>query len=92
MKRTLSRIFTTDHRALGIYYLYLALAAVTVGTILSLMMRVHRVWPDVVIPFVGVVKPEDYLAMVTMHGTLMVFLCSPPRRSRALRIWCCRHR
>ena len=73
MKRVLSRIFTTDHRALGVYYLYLAFAAVTVGTILSLMMRVHRVWPDIIIPFVGVVKPEDYLAMVTMHGTLMVF-------------------
>ncbi|HEV2465175.1 MAG TPA: cbb3-type cytochrome c oxidase subunit I [Acidobacteriaceae bacterium] len=73
MKRVLSRIFTADHRTLGVYYLYLALAAVTVGTILSLMMRVHRVWPNIIIPFVGVVKPEDYLAMVTMHGTLMVF-------------------
>lgn len=73
MKRVFSRIFTADHRTLGVYYLYLALAAVTVGTILSLMMRVHRVWPNIIIPFVGVVKPEDYLAMVTMHGTLMVF-------------------
>lgn len=73
MKRVLSRIFTADHRTLGVYYLYLALAAVTVGTILSLMMRVHRVWPNIIIPFVGVVRPEDYLAMVTMHGTLMVF-------------------
>ncbi|MFZ0661647.1 MAG: cbb3-type cytochrome c oxidase subunit I [Acidobacteriaceae bacterium] len=73
MKRALSHVFTTDHRALGILYLYLALAAVIVGTILSLMMRVHRVWPNAVIPFVGLMKPEDYLAMVTMHGTLMVF-------------------
>lgn len=71
--RKLSRIFTTDHRRIGILYLYLALAAVFVGTILSLMMRVHRVWPNIMIPFVGLVKPEDYLAMVTMHGTLMVF-------------------
>jgi cytochrome c oxidase subunit 1 len=71
--RALSRIFTTDHRALGILYLYLALAAVIVGTILSLMMRAHRIWPNASIPFVGLVKPEDYLAMVTIHGTLMVF-------------------
>ncbi len=73
MKKMLSRIFTTDHRALGILYLYLALAAVAVGTVLSLLMRFHRVWPDAVIPFFGVMKPEDYLALVTMHGTLMVF-------------------
>jgi cytochrome c oxidase subunit 1 len=67
------RIFTTHHRALGILYLYLALAAVMVGTVLSLLMRVHRVWPDAAIPFFGLMKPEDYLALVTMHGTLMVF-------------------
>jgi cytochrome c oxidase subunit I len=73
MKRFFVRVFTTDHRALGILYLYLALAAVTVGTVLSLLMRVHRVWPDLAIPFFGVMKPEDYLALVTMHGTLMIF-------------------
>jgi cytochrome c oxidase subunit 1 len=54
-------------------YLYLALAAVGVGTALSLLMRFHRVWPNAVLPFFGVMKPEDYLALVTMHGTLMVF-------------------
>jgi cytochrome c oxidase subunit 1 len=67
------RIFTTDHRALGILYLWLALAAVVVGTLLSLLMRIHRVWPDAAIPFFGLMKPEDYLALVTMHGTLMIF-------------------
>jgi cytochrome c oxidase subunit 1 len=67
------RIFTTDHRRIGVLYLWLALAAVAVGTILSLLMRIHRVWPDIAIPFFGVIRPEDYLALVTMHGTLMVF-------------------
>jgi cytochrome c oxidase subunit I len=67
------KIFTMDHRVLGILYLYLALAAVAVGTLLSLLMRFHRIWPDVAIPFFGVMKPEDYLALVTMHGTLMIF-------------------
>jgi len=66
-------IFTTSHRAIAVQYLVLALTAVTVGTLLSLLMRIHRVWPDLVLPFYGVMKPEDYLALVTMHGTLMVF-------------------
>jgi len=73
VKRIFARIFTTNHRTLGIFYLYLALAAVAVGTMLSLLMRFHRVWPDAVIPFFGIMKPEDYLALVTMHGTLMIF-------------------
>ncbi|HUY81114.1 MAG TPA: cbb3-type cytochrome c oxidase subunit I [Acidobacteriaceae bacterium] len=73
MRRALGKVFTTDHRRLGVMYLLLALAAVAVGTTLSLLMRFHRVWPNAVIPGFGVMKPEDYLALVTMHGTLMVF-------------------
>ncbi|HTV82748.1 MAG TPA: cbb3-type cytochrome c oxidase subunit I [Acidobacteriaceae bacterium] len=67
------RIFTSDHRALAVLYLLLGLAAVTIGTLLSLVIRVHRVWPAVAFPFYGMLRPEDYLAVVTMHGTLMVF-------------------
>jgi cytochrome c oxidase subunit I len=67
------RLFTTHHRALGILYLLLALASVAIGTLLSLVMRIHRVWPDTALPFLGVLKPEGYLALVTMHGTLMIF-------------------
>lgn len=69
----MSKIFTSGHRRLGVLYLYLSLAAVAVGTVLSLLMRIHRVWPDTPLPFYGLLKPEDYLALVTMHGTLMVF-------------------
>ena len=67
------RLLTTDHRSLAILYLLLALAAVILGTLLSLAMRIHRVWPAVAFPFYGVPSPEQYLALVTMHGTLMVF-------------------
>lgn len=66
-------IFSTDHRIIGIQYLLLALAAVAIGTLLSLLMRIHLIWPDAVLPFWGVMKPEEYLALVTMHGTMMVF-------------------
>ena len=30
-------------------------------------------WPDAVWPSFGAIKPEDYLALVTLHGTLMLF-------------------
>ena len=68
-------VFTTNHRAIGVQYLLLALAAVTVGTLLSLLMRVHLVWPGWSPAFLrhGPILPEDYLALVTIHGTLMVF-------------------
>lgn len=65
--------FTTDHHAIGRLYLYLALLSVALGTALSLLMRLHLTWPDRVLPFHGAVLPEDYLALVTVHGTLMLF-------------------
>jgi cytochrome c oxidase subunit 1 len=68
-----SHVFTTDHKAIGRGYFFLSLAAVLVGAWLSLLMRIHLVWPKATLPFLGEIKPEDYLAYLTMHGTLMVF-------------------
>jgi cytochrome c oxidase subunit 1 len=69
----MKRIFTTEPLALARLYFFLALVAVVTGTLLSLLMRIHRTWPDLALPLHGAIKPEDYLALVTMHGTLMVF-------------------
>ena len=66
-------VLTTDHQAIGRLYLYLALLSVGIGTVLSLLMRLHLTWPDRVLPFHGPILPEDYLALVTIHGTLMLF-------------------
>ncbi len=69
----LRRVFATDHRTLGLRYLGLSAVAVVGGTLMSLAMRVHVVWPDLPVPGWGLVKPEDYLKLVTLHGTLMLF-------------------
>ncbi len=63
----------TDHRTIGLRYLGLAILAVVCGTLLSLAMRVHLVWPDLLVPGFGPIMPEDYLKLVTLHGTLMLF-------------------
>lgn len=36
-------------------------------------MRWHLAWSDARLPGWGLIKPEDYLALVTLHGTLMIF-------------------
>ena len=66
-------IFSLDHKVIGIQYFFLALTAVFVGMLLSLLMRIHMVWPTAALPIVGEIKPEQYLALLTMHGTIMVF-------------------
>ena len=55
-------IFSLDHKVIGIQYFFLALTAVFVGMLLSLLMRIHMVWPTAVLPLVGEIKPEAYLA------------------------------
>jgi cytochrome c oxidase subunit 1 len=69
-------IFSLDHKVIGIQYYFLALFSVFVGMALSLLMRFHLVWPAAKVPFIagGIMKPEQYLALVTMHGTIMVFM------------------
>jgi cytochrome c oxidase subunit I len=66
-------VFSRDHKVIGLQYFFLALSAVLLGTALSALMRIHLVAPQLKLPLFGQTKPEDYLALVTMHGTLMVF-------------------
>ncbi len=66
-------VFSLDHKIIGLQYYFLALTAVFVGMFLSLLMRIHLIWPNVSLPLVGEIKPETYLSLLTMHGTIMVF-------------------
>jgi cytochrome c oxidase subunit 1 len=63
----------THHRTVGLGYLALSVIAVVIGTLLSWVMRLHLTWPDWRLPLHGAILPEEYLALVTMHGTLMLF-------------------
>jgi cytochrome c oxidase subunit 1 len=66
-------VFSLDHKVIGLQYYFLALAAVFVGMFLSLLMRIHLIWPGAVLPFFGEIQPATYLSLLTMHGTIMVF-------------------
>ncbi|HKY28700.1 MAG TPA: cbb3-type cytochrome c oxidase subunit I [Pyrinomonadaceae bacterium] len=76
-------IFSLDHKVIGIQYILLALAAVLVGMTMSVLMRLKLSWPDHKWSILatlfpggapeGLMTPEFYLSLVTMHGTIMVF-------------------
>ena len=66
-------VFSLDHKVIGIQYFFLALTAVFVGMFLSLLMRIHLIWPTATLPLLGEIKPETYLSLLTMHGTIMIF-------------------
>ena len=76
-------VFSLDHKVIGEQYYALALVAVYIGLVLSWIMRIHLAWPNAAIPGLqllskngapgGVLTPEYYLQLMTMHGTIMVF-------------------
>src|SRR3989440_2707331 len=78
-----THVFSVDHKVIGRQYLDLALVAVVTGMVLSWSMRLHLGWPETAVPGLGriapggaaggVITPEYYLELMTMHGTIMVF-------------------
>jgi cytochrome c oxidase subunit I len=76
-------VFSLDHKVIGKQYYALALVAALSGMLLSWFMRIHLAWTNAAIPGLqllsktgapgGVITPEFYLQLMTMHGTIMVF-------------------
>ncbi len=76
-------IFSTDHKVIGVQYIITAMFMAVIGGLLSMMMRIQLAWPGQLSPTIsqlfptgmagGVMSPEFYLSLVTMHGTIMVF-------------------
>jgi cytochrome c oxidase subunit 1 len=76
-------VFSTDHKVIGIQYIITGLVMALLGAALAILIRLQLGWPEhrwdllsYLLPAGmpnGVMAPEFYLAVVTMHGTIMVF-------------------
>jgi cytochrome c oxidase subunit I+III len=66
-------ISTVDHKRIGIRYLVTALAFFAAGGAEAMLMRAQLAEPDN-----GLVSPEMYDQLFTMHGVTMIFLFATP--------------
>lgn len=76
-------IFSRDHKMIAKQFLITAIVMAVLGMLLSVLFRIQLGWPDSSFPLLetflgkwaegGRIKPEFYLALVTIHGTIMVF-------------------
>ncbi len=81
-------IFSTDHKIIGIQFLFTCLFFLAVGGLLAMMMRWQLGFPGTPMPGGGVLPetmapsgillPEFYNSLVTMHGTFMIFFAIMP--------------
>ncbi|MBK7384607.1 MAG: cbb3-type cytochrome c oxidase subunit I [Flavobacteriales bacterium] len=77
-------VFTQDHKMIGKQFLVTAILMAWVAVIMSVIFRLQLAWPGEGFAFTnfflgdkwapgGVIDPNMYLALVTIHGTIMVF-------------------
>ena len=77
-------IFSQDHKMIAKQYLFTGVFFMgIIGILLSILMRMQIAWPEepnIIFDFLlgkwapeGVMDADIYLALVTMHGTIMVF-------------------
>jgi len=77
-------IFSTDHKTIAKQYLFTGIFWAFIGGLLSIIFRLQLGFPEMDLEWLrpvlgkwitntGSLDPEFYLALVTMHGTIMVF-------------------
>jgi len=79
----LKYIFSTDHKMIAKQYLITGLVMGFIGIAMSLLIRLQLAWPEQSFWIFevllgkfqndGVMSPNVYLALVTIHGTIMIF-------------------
>lgn len=76
-------IFSMDHKMIAKQFLITGIIMAVIAMGLSILFRLQLAWPDKSFPLLesflgkwaegGRIKPDFYLALVTIHGTIMVF-------------------
>jgi cytochrome c oxidase subunit I len=76
-------VFSKDHKVIGIQYYMTAMVMAWVAGALAMLIRLQLAWPEKTWPGLGrllssgftdgVMNPEFYAMLFTMHGTIMVF-------------------
>ncbi len=76
-------VFSKDHKVIAIQYYITAMVMALVAGLLAMMVRLQLAWPERAWPLLtrilpsgytgGVMNPEFYAMLFTMHGTIMVF-------------------
>jgi len=89
-------IFSTDHKMIARQFLFLGLFMMVIGGILAMLIRWQLAWPETPVPGLGwlltetegIISPETYNMLFTMHATLMIFFVIMPILAGAFGNFC----
>ena len=71
-------IFSTDHKIIGLQYMFTAMFMALIGGFMVYVFRMQLAFPGEAVPGYGLVSPANYNALVTNHGTIMIFWVAMP--------------
>ena len=71
-------IFPTDHKFIGLQYLWTSLFMAAVGGFMAYVFRMQLAFPGESVPLFGIVDPQHYNALLTNHATIMIFWVAMP--------------
>jgi cytochrome c oxidase subunit I len=71
-------VFSTDHKVIGMQYMFTGLAMGIIGAFFSYVFRMQMAYPGHHVPFFGVVSAAEYNSLITNHGTIMIFWLAMP--------------
>ena len=71
-------IFSTDHKVIAMQYMFTGLAMALIGGFFAYVFRMQLAFPGMSVPGFGMVGPNEYNALVTNHGAIMIFWVAMP--------------
>ena len=71
-------VFSTDHKVIAMQYMFTGMVMALVGGFFAYAFRMQLAFPGTEIPGWGLMTPADYNALVTNHGTIMIFWVAMP--------------
>lgn len=71
-------LWSTDHKIIGLQYLFTGMFMAVVGGFMAYVFRMQLAFPGISVPGFGMVSPGEYNALVTNHGTIMIFWVAMP--------------
>jgi cytochrome c oxidase subunit 1 len=71
-------LWSTDHKMIAFQYLITGMAMGILGAFMAYAFRMQLAFPGIHVPGFGVVTPDVYNALVTNHGTIMIFWVAMP--------------
>lgn len=70
--------WSTDHKTIAFQYIFTGMLLALVGAFMAYVFRMQLAFPGQPVPGFGVVSPGQYNALVTNHGTIMIFWVAMP--------------